>query len=40
MIAHNDEATRALLKFWLEQDGYRVEEAENGQVVVEKPGLQ
>ncbi|MDQ3802907.1 MAG: response regulator [Acidobacteriota bacterium] len=35
MVAYNYEDTRALLKFWLEGEGYRVVEAADGQEAVE-----
>jgi CheY-like chemotaxis protein len=35
MVAHNDEDTRYLLRFWLEGNGYSVVEAADGQAAVE-----
>ena len=35
MVAHNDEDTRRLLRFWLEHEGYEVVEAADGQEAVE-----
>jgi CheY-like chemotaxis protein len=35
MVAHNDEDTRSLLRFWLEAEGYCVTEAADGQEAVE-----
>lgn len=35
MVAHNDEDTRSLLRFWLENEGYDVVEAADGQEAVE-----
>lgn len=35
MVAHNDEDTRHLLRFWLEAEGYSVVEAADGQAAVE-----
>jgi two-component system, OmpR family, phosphate regulon response regulator PhoB len=34
-VAHNDEDTRSLLRFWLEAEGYCVTEAADGQEAVE-----
>lgn len=35
MVAHNDEDTRSLLRFWLESEGYSVVEAADGEEAVE-----
>lgn len=35
MVAHNDDDTRYLLRFWLEGNGYSVVEAADGQAAVE-----
>ena len=35
MVAHYDEDTRSLLRFWLEAEGYSVVEAADGQEAVE-----
>lgn len=35
MVAHSDEDTRCLLRFWLEYEGYDVVEAADGQEAVE-----
>jgi two-component system, OmpR family, phosphate regulon response regulator PhoB len=38
MVAHNDEDTRSLLRFWLEAEGYSVVVAADGQEAVELTG--
>jgi two-component system cell cycle response regulator DivK len=35
MVAHHDEDSRYLLRFWLEHEGYDVVEAADGQAAVE-----
>ena len=35
MVAHSDDDTRHLLRFWLETEGYSVVEAADGQAAVE-----